>query len=234
MAARLALGRAESRCQPWRPPTNAAFPRSMSAWDAMLCTCIPSADGAAIGEASMHDYRILTEAMTGLGKGGVLMNVVQAVVLPEVILKAVTTLINLGCDMTGMLGVNLDFRVRRWVEPTSRRAGAGDRRRRDFADRSPRVDAAADHGGGYRANGTQGPLMMNLTDCRKALEQFGGKRILVVGGVMLDGVSGGRLPAQDFRQAPVMVVEVNSNPPDNRPTGARRTLPTTCARLARR
>jgi len=69
----------------------------------------PSADGAAIGQASMHDYRILTEAMKDLGKGGVLMNVGSAVVLPEVILKAVTTLINLGCDMTGMLGVNLDF-----------------------------------------------------------------------------------------------------------------------------
>jgi len=30
-------------------------------------------------------------------------------VLPEVILKAITTLINLGYDMKGMTGVNLDF-----------------------------------------------------------------------------------------------------------------------------
>jgi hypothetical protein len=69
----------------------------------------PGADGAAIGDASMRDYRILTEALRDLGDGGVLMNIGSAVVLPEVILKAITTLINLGCSMTGMIGVNLDF-----------------------------------------------------------------------------------------------------------------------------
>lgn len=69
----------------------------------------PSADGAAIGEASLRDYRILTEAMRGLGGGGVLMNLGSAVVLPEVLLKAMTILINLGVDLSGMLGVNLDF-----------------------------------------------------------------------------------------------------------------------------
>lgn len=68
-----------------------------------------SADGAAIGEASMRDYRILTEALKDLGNGGVLMNIGSAVVLPEVILKAITTLTNLGCDMKGMTGVNMDF-----------------------------------------------------------------------------------------------------------------------------
>jgi deoxyhypusine synthase len=69
----------------------------------------PSADGAAIGEASLRDFRILTEAMKGLENGGVLINLGSAVVLPEVILKAVTTLVNLGCDLRGMLGVNVDF-----------------------------------------------------------------------------------------------------------------------------
>lgn len=67
------------------------------------------AEGAAIGDASMRDYRILTEALKDLGNGGVLMNIGSAVVLPEVILKAITTLINLGHDMKGMTGVNLDF-----------------------------------------------------------------------------------------------------------------------------
>ena len=67
------------------------------------------ADGAAIGDASMRDYRILTEALKNLGDGGVLMNIGSAVVLPEVILKAITTLINLGHSMKGMTGVNLDF-----------------------------------------------------------------------------------------------------------------------------
>lgn len=68
-----------------------------------------SAEGAAIGDASMRDYRILTEALKDLGGGGVLLNIGSAVVLPEVILKAITTLINLGYDMKGMTGVNLDF-----------------------------------------------------------------------------------------------------------------------------
>jgi len=69
----------------------------------------PTADGSAIGDASMRDFRILTEAMRDLGGGGVLANLGSAVVLPEVVLKAITMLINLGRDMAGMYGVNLDF-----------------------------------------------------------------------------------------------------------------------------
>jgi len=69
----------------------------------------PSADGSAIGESSMRDFRILTRAMAELGGGGVMMNVGSAVVLPEVILKALTVLVNLGHDLTGLTGVNLDF-----------------------------------------------------------------------------------------------------------------------------
>lgn len=69
----------------------------------------PGADGASIGEASLTDFRILTAAMKELGGGGVLMNWGSAVVLPEVVLKAITTLVNLGHDMSGMTGVNLDF-----------------------------------------------------------------------------------------------------------------------------
>ena len=69
----------------------------------------PSADGAAIGEASLYDFRVLTHAMKSLGSGGVLLNIGSAVMLPEVVLKAITTLINLGYDMTGMTGINLDF-----------------------------------------------------------------------------------------------------------------------------
>jgi len=69
----------------------------------------PGADGSAIGGASMRDYRILTEAIKDLGDGGVLLNIGSAVVLPEVILKAITTLINLGYSMKGMTGVNMDF-----------------------------------------------------------------------------------------------------------------------------
>lgn len=68
----------------------------------------PSANGRAIGDASLRDFRILTEAMSGLG-GGVMLNVGSAVVLPEVILKALTILVNLGHGLAGVTGVNLDF-----------------------------------------------------------------------------------------------------------------------------
>lgn len=68
-----------------------------------------SANGADIGAASMADFRILTEVMKGLGQGGVLMNVGSAVVLPEVLLKAMNTVINLGYTLEGMTGINLDF-----------------------------------------------------------------------------------------------------------------------------
>ncbi len=69
----------------------------------------PGADGGAIGAASLRDFRILTEAMKDLGNGGVLANLGSAVVLPEVVLKGINTLINLGFSMNGMLGINLDF-----------------------------------------------------------------------------------------------------------------------------
>jgi len=68
----------------------------------------PSADGAAIGDATMRDFRILTAAMEGLSEGGVLLNVGSAVILPEVALKAMAILSNLG-RLRNFTGVNLDF-----------------------------------------------------------------------------------------------------------------------------
>lgn len=66
------------------------------------------ADGAAFGDASLRDFRILTEHMRGLNHGGVLMNVGSAVVLPEVLLKAMTILRN-TTELTDFFGINLDF-----------------------------------------------------------------------------------------------------------------------------
>ncbi len=68
-----------------------------------------SADGAALGEASLRDFRILTAAMASLSGGGVLLNVGSAVVLPEVLLKAFACLRNATPDFTGFLGVNMDM-----------------------------------------------------------------------------------------------------------------------------
>jgi rfaE bifunctional protein nucleotidyltransferase chain/domain len=90
----------------------------------------PSADGAAIGEGSLRDFRILTAAMAGLGGGGVLLNVGSAVILPEVILKSLGILRNLGCDLSGFVSADLDF-VRNYrgsrqvVERVSELGGCG-------------------------------------------------------------------------------------------------------------
>lgn len=70
----------------------------------------PNADGSALGEGSLRDFRILAAHMGNLAHGGVLLNLGSAVVLPEVLLKAVAILRNqLGDDFTDFLGVNFDF-----------------------------------------------------------------------------------------------------------------------------
>lgn len=68
----------------------------------------PGADGAAIGESSLRDFRRLTALVAGL-EGGVLLNIGSAVVLPEVLLKAFAILANLGRRLDGCLGVDLDM-----------------------------------------------------------------------------------------------------------------------------
>lgn len=68
----------------------------------------PDASGAAIGEASLRDFRVFTTVVSKLG-GGVYMNCGSAVVLPEVFLKAVAVARNHGHDLSGLTTVNLDF-----------------------------------------------------------------------------------------------------------------------------
>ncbi|HBY63737.1 MAG TPA: hypothetical protein DEH78_28260 [Solibacterales bacterium] len=69
----------------------------------------PQADGAAIGAATHHDFRLLCRLVTELGEGGVYLNVGSAVVLPEVFLKAVSVVRNLGHPLLHFTTVNLDF-----------------------------------------------------------------------------------------------------------------------------
>jgi len=69
----------------------------------------PNADGAAYGETSLRDFRILTAAMRSLAGGGVLVNLGSAVLLPEVLLKAVALLRHENPGFTGFLGVDCDF-----------------------------------------------------------------------------------------------------------------------------
>jgi len=69
----------------------------------------PLADGAAIGKASHHDFRLFCELVSGLHGGGVYLNVGSAVILPEVFLKAVSAVRNLGRPLTDFTTVNFDF-----------------------------------------------------------------------------------------------------------------------------
>jgi len=67
-----------------------------------------SADGAAIGEATLRDFRILAGRLEDF-HGGVALNIGSAVILPEVFLKAFSVAANLGADLTGITTVNFDF-----------------------------------------------------------------------------------------------------------------------------
>lgn len=69
----------------------------------------PEADGAAIGEATLRDFRLLCSLARELNGGGVYLNVGSAVVLPEVFLKAVSVVRNLGHPLAEFTTVNFDF-----------------------------------------------------------------------------------------------------------------------------
>ncbi|GAC1441847.1 MAG: hypothetical protein NVS2B8_17780 [Vulcanimicrobiaceae bacterium] len=56
----------------------------------------PQADGAALGEASLIDFRTLCSVVAAVLDGGVYLNFGSAVLLPEAFLKAVSVARNLG------------------------------------------------------------------------------------------------------------------------------------------
>lgn len=68
----------------------------------------PGADGAAIGEASLRDFRLLAGVCEELD-GGVFLNLGSAVVVPEVFLKALNLARNVGNRVENLLTADLDF-----------------------------------------------------------------------------------------------------------------------------
>lgn len=68
----------------------------------------PEADGAAIGEGSMRDFKLLTSVVSDL-EGGVFINLGSAVIMPEVFLKALTVARNLGNKVNNITTVSMDF-----------------------------------------------------------------------------------------------------------------------------
>ena len=68
----------------------------------------PSFDGAAHGEGSHRDFRLLTDIVGSL-EGGAYLNVGSAVILPEVFLKAINVARNLGHTVNNFTTVTFDF-----------------------------------------------------------------------------------------------------------------------------
>jgi hypothetical protein len=69
----------------------------------------PSADGAALGGTSHTDYRLFSEMVRRMNGGGVYLNIGSAVLMPEVFLKAVTLVRNLGHPLQDITTANMDF-----------------------------------------------------------------------------------------------------------------------------
>jgi hypothetical protein len=69
----------------------------------------PAADGAAIGEASMRDFRIMAHTVSRIGGGGVVVNFGSAVIMPEVFLKCLAVARNLREDVKGFTTANFDM-----------------------------------------------------------------------------------------------------------------------------
>jgi hypothetical protein len=69
----------------------------------------PAADGAALGASSHTDFKLMCSLVREMNGGGVYINYGSAVVMPEIFLKAVTVVRNLGHDLTDITTANFDF-----------------------------------------------------------------------------------------------------------------------------
>lgn len=90
-----------------------------------------SADGADLGAASHTDFKLMCSIVREMNGGGVYINFGSAVVLPEIFLKAVTVVRNLGFELDDITTANFDF-VQRYRpmtnvvhRPTANGAGRG-------------------------------------------------------------------------------------------------------------
>ncbi|HVF55573.1 MAG TPA: hypothetical protein VM934_05455 [Pyrinomonadaceae bacterium] len=69
----------------------------------------PQADGASLGATTHTDFRLLSEMVRRMDGGGVYLNIGSAVILPEVFLKTVTLVRNLGHPLEDFTTANFDF-----------------------------------------------------------------------------------------------------------------------------
>ncbi len=69
----------------------------------------PSAEGASLGYATHRDFRLFCALVEQMHPGGVYLNWGSAVLLPEVFLKAVSVVRNLGVPLCPITTANFDF-----------------------------------------------------------------------------------------------------------------------------
>jgi hypothetical protein len=95
----------------------------------------PSADGAAVGAASFHDFRLFCALVQEMDGGGAYLNWGSAVLLPEVFLKAVSVARNLGVRLRSITTANFDFiqHYRPMMNVVKRPTAASNRTRRDLS-----------------------------------------------------------------------------------------------------
>jgi hypothetical protein len=118
----LGMGEALGRClNEIAAPEFASASLVLQAWRAAIPVTVhvavgtdtphmhPAVDAAALGTTTHRDFRLLCSLVAGLDDGGVYLNVGSAVVLPEVFLKAVSAVRNLGYPLADFTTVNLDF-----------------------------------------------------------------------------------------------------------------------------
>src|SRR5688500_14821863 len=120
VAAGLGLGQAVGKYLDIAKPSFAQISVAATAWRLQIPLTVhvavgtdiihmhPHASGAAIGEASLRDFKYFISTVARL-EHGVYLNCGSAVVLPEVFLKAVAIVKNDGRSLDGLTTVNLDF-----------------------------------------------------------------------------------------------------------------------------
>lgn len=87
-------------------------------------------NGAATGELSYRDFKVLVNSVKDLINGGVVLNFGSAVIMPEVFLKALTVARNLGYKAKGFTAANFDM-IRQYrpqmniVERPTQKSGRG-------------------------------------------------------------------------------------------------------------
>jgi hypothetical protein len=117
----IGLGEAAGRALVAMKPQNATHSLLCAAYEARVPITVhvtiggdiahfhPLADGGALGATSHTDFRLLAELVRRMNGGGVYLNVGSAVTLPEVFLKCVTLVRNLGHPLTDITTANFDF-----------------------------------------------------------------------------------------------------------------------------